>query len=70
MVTAASQKSAPVNTHYSTFVVRFLNYIIRLGPICPIGPFGWNETVDQLSAAQTGALVANLMHEVKGDAPS
>ena len=32
--------------------------------------FGWNEAVDQLNAAQTGALVANLMHEVKGDALS
>jgi phospholipase B1, membrane-associated len=34
------------------------------GPLCPIGPFGWNSEVDQLNAAQSGALASNLHHEV------
>ncbi|CCA72228.1 hypothetical protein PIIN_06162 [Serendipita indica DSM 11827] len=34
------------------------------GPLCPIGPFGWNSRVDQLNAAQSGALATNLYHEV------
>jgi phospholipase B1 len=34
------------------------------GPLCPIGPFGWNASVDQLNAAQSGALASNLYHEV------
>ena len=33
-----------------------------------MGQYGWNEAVDQLNAAQTGAFVVNLMHEVKGEA--
>jgi len=36
----------------------------RIGSLCPIGPFGWNSAVDQLNAAQSGALVSNLHHEV------
>ncbi|KAG8823498.1 hypothetical protein FRC17_009307 [Serendipita sp. 399] len=35
------------------------------GPLCPIGPFGWNSAVDQLNAAQSGALASNLLHEVR-----
>ncbi|QRV92999.1 GDSL-like lipase/acylhydrolase family protein [Ceratobasidium sp. AG-Ba] len=35
------------------------------GPICPIGPLGWNPNVDQLNAAQSGALASNLLHEVR-----
>ena len=31
---------------------------------------GGNEAVDHLNAAQTGAFVSNLMHEVKGEALS
>ncbi|CEL59890.1 Phospholipase B1, membrane-associated OS=Mus musculus GN=Plb1 PE=2 SV=2 [Rhizoctonia solani AG-1 IB] len=35
------------------------------GPLCPIGPVGWNQPVDQLNAAQSGALASNLLHEVR-----
>ncbi|KZV88555.1 hypothetical protein EXIGLDRAFT_678820 [Exidia glandulosa HHB12029] len=35
------------------------------GPLCPIGPVGWDPTVDQLNAAQSGALATNLLHMVK-----
>ncbi|KAH7338368.1 hypothetical protein B0J17DRAFT_662245 [Rhizoctonia solani] len=35
------------------------------GPLCPIGPVGWNQKVDQLNAAQSGALASNLLHEVR-----
>jgi phospholipase B1 len=34
------------------------------GIICPPGSLGWNAEVDQLNAAQTGALASNLLHEV------
>jgi phospholipase B1 len=27
---------------------------------------GWNQPVDQLNAAQSGALASNLLHEVRG----
>jgi phospholipase B1, membrane-associated len=36
----------------------------RIGPLCPIGPIGWNPAVDQLNAAQSGALASNLHHEI------
>ncbi|PVF99576.1 hypothetical protein CPB86DRAFT_281396 [Serendipita vermifera] len=35
------------------------------GPLCPIGPFGWNPSVDQLNAAQSGAMASNLPHEAR-----
>ncbi|KAF8601792.1 hypothetical protein BDV93DRAFT_495421 [Ceratobasidium sp. AG-I] len=35
------------------------------GPLCPVGSAGWNQPVDQLNAAQSGALASNLLHEVK-----
>ncbi|KAG9112300.1 hypothetical protein FRC07_007937, partial [Ceratobasidium sp. 392] len=38
------------------------------GALCPIGPVGWNQPVDQLNAAQSGALASNLLHEVRADA--
>lgn len=41
------------------------NAVVELcfGPLCPIGPVGWNSAVDQLNAAQSGALASNLYHE-------
>ncbi|KAG8738961.1 hypothetical protein FRC12_016473 [Ceratobasidium sp. 428] len=35
------------------------------GALCPIGSVGWNQPVDQLNAAQSGALASNLLHEVR-----
>ncbi|KAG9077985.1 hypothetical protein FS749_010062 [Ceratobasidium sp. UAMH 11750] len=35
------------------------------GPLCLPGSVGWNQPVDQLNAAQSGALASNLLHEVK-----
>ncbi|CAE6494746.1 unnamed protein product [Rhizoctonia solani] len=35
------------------------------GPLCPVGSAGWNQPVDQLNAAQSGALASNLLHEVR-----
>ncbi|KAG8831135.1 hypothetical protein FRC17_003618 [Serendipita sp. 399] len=37
---------------------------ICFGFICLPGSLGWNSAVDQLNAAQTGALASNLPHEV------
>ncbi|EJD43634.1 hypothetical protein AURDEDRAFT_145439 [Auricularia subglabra TFB-10046 SS5] len=34
------------------------------GPLCPVGPVGWDSAKDQLNAAQSGALAVNLLHEV------
>lgn len=34
------------------------------GALCPIGPIGWNSKVDQLNAAQSGAMATNIPHEV------
>ncbi|KIM23897.1 hypothetical protein M408DRAFT_27493 [Serendipita vermifera MAFF 305830] len=55
--------------HYNPFVTGGSlgsNDFIELcfGPLCPIGQNGWNSTVDQLNAAQSGALASNLYHEV------
>lgn len=41
-----------------------LTFRNRTGLLCPIGPIGWNSAVDQLNAAQSGALASNLHHEV------
>lgn len=38
---------------------------VCFGLICLPGSLGWNPAVDQLNAAQTGALASNLPHEVK-----
>ncbi|KAG8854234.1 hypothetical protein FRC20_001083 [Serendipita sp. 405] len=35
------------------------------GPLCLPGSLGWNSKVDQLNAAQSGALASNLLHEVR-----
>ncbi|PVF99580.1 hypothetical protein CPB86DRAFT_813744 [Serendipita vermifera] len=35
------------------------------GPLCPSGSKGWNATVDQLNASQSGALASNLPHEAR-----
>ncbi|KZW03511.1 hypothetical protein EXIGLDRAFT_711213 [Exidia glandulosa HHB12029] len=35
------------------------------GVLCPIGPFDWNTTVDQLDGALSGAISSNLLHMVK-----
>ncbi|KAG8813603.1 hypothetical protein FRC17_001478 [Serendipita sp. 399] len=35
------------------------------GPLCLPGDAGWNSKVDQLNAAQSGALASNLLHEVR-----
>ncbi|KIM24545.1 hypothetical protein M408DRAFT_75896, partial [Serendipita vermifera MAFF 305830] len=37
---------------------------ICFGFICLPGSLGWNESVDQLNSAQTGALASNLPHQV------
>ncbi|EJD41351.1 hypothetical protein AURDEDRAFT_115465, partial [Auricularia subglabra TFB-10046 SS5] len=34
------------------------------GSICPIGSHGWNAPLDNLNAAQSGALASNLLHEI------
>lgn len=34
------------------------------GSICPIGSIGWNPPLDNLNAAQSGALASNLLHEI------
>ncbi|KAF8714677.1 hypothetical protein RHS03_00310, partial [Rhizoctonia solani] len=56
--------------HYNKTLVgasKGVNLGIELcfGPLCPIGPVGWNQPVDQLNAAQSGALASNLLHEVR-----
>jgi len=38
---------------------------ICFGPLCPLGRFGWDSSVDNLNSAQTGALASNLIHEVR-----
>ncbi|KAH7103679.1 hypothetical protein BKA62DRAFT_48226 [Auriculariales sp. MPI-PUGE-AT-0066] len=38
---------------------------ICFGPLCLPGSLGWNSKVDQFSAALTGALASNLLHEAK-----
>ncbi|EUC57314.1 GDSL-like lipase/acylhydrolase [Rhizoctonia solani AG-3 Rhs1AP] len=56
--------------HYNSALVggsKGVNPGIELcfGPLCPIGSVGWNQPVDQLNAAQSGALASNLLHEVR-----
>ncbi|KAG8735391.1 hypothetical protein FRC12_018093, partial [Ceratobasidium sp. 428] len=40
-------------------------YEICFGSGCPVGPVGWNNTVDQLNAGQSGAYASNLLHEAE-----
>lgn len=40
-------------------------YEICFGSGCPVGPVGWNETVDHLNAGQSGAYASNLLHEAQ-----
>ncbi|CAE7217895.1 unnamed protein product [Rhizoctonia solani] len=56
--------------HYnSTLVGGAVGYNPRtevcFGAGCPVGPVGWNKTVDVLNAAQTGAYASNLLHEAQ-----
>ncbi|CAE6356179.1 unnamed protein product [Rhizoctonia solani] len=56
--------------HYNKTLVggsKGVNLGIELcfGPLCPVGSAGWNQPVDQLNAAQSGALASNLLHEVR-----
>jgi phospholipase B1 len=48
--------------HRSRFVQSFLT--LPTGILCHTGSSGWNDAVDQLNSAQTGALASNLPHEV------
>lgn len=58
-----SQNSASVRCYKA--LNRYLRLTVYLtGPLCPIGPIGWNSAVDQLNGAQSGALASNLYHEV------
>ncbi|KAG8803599.1 hypothetical protein FRC18_007251 [Serendipita sp. 400] len=41
-----------------------VSLFLIIGLICLPGSLGWNSAVDQLNAAQTGALASNLPHEV------
>ncbi|KAG8708221.1 hypothetical protein FRC08_000053 [Ceratobasidium sp. 394] len=40
-------------------------YEICFGSGCPVGPVGWNSTVDYLNAGQSGAYASNLLHEAQ-----
>ncbi|CAE6512989.1 unnamed protein product [Rhizoctonia solani] len=40
-------------------------YEICFGSGCPVGPVGWNKTVDILNAGQSGAYASNLLHEAQ-----
>ncbi|KAF8686414.1 hypothetical protein RHS04_00071 [Rhizoctonia solani] len=40
-------------------------YEICFGSGCPVGPVGWNKTVDVLNAGQSGAYASNLLHEAQ-----
>lgn len=45
-------------------IVSSAKLLFLSGPLCPTGSSGWNSTVDQLNAAQSGAISSNLLHEV------
>ncbi|KAG8717615.1 hypothetical protein FRC08_007098 [Ceratobasidium sp. 394] len=40
-------------------------YEICFGSGCPVGSVGWNNTVDNLNAGQSGAYASNLLHEAQ-----
>ncbi|QRV83156.1 carbohydrate esterase family 16 protein [Ceratobasidium sp. AG-Ba] len=40
-------------------------YELCFGSGCPVGPVGWNSTVDMLNARQSGAYASNLLHEAQ-----